>query len=495
MNPAFFLQRLRRIVTRPPEVVYALARHWLMIITLFVIGGVIAWAVVMNQPDVYLAKAQLTITEPGNLDPTDDVIMTPRFGPQASAFILSQQNIVKSEDVIRKALGPLIPKDILLLPAEEREKSVFQKITGKISEWLQLTQEEPDESLGLERYLDQSVRIFMDRMNVEVRPESSALNLRLLGIDRDRLRKEMQSWIAAYRDEAKSSRERLHTEALDSLIAAKQKLVDREKQALEAYRAKNPQVSQGDLDILRQKQYSLQGNQGRLEVDLAEASKEFVPPQPAFQQKTVDQRVVELNKQIGALEAQRADLKIRNNLRDDAEPIVHFDEEIAKLRAQLAQVRTQPDTATNDDAAYKAMVDAAFKRYQERQRQLKAELEEAETELAQVTAKISQLTFVREQDSKLETRYEDALAELRAYETQRMVLPNNAVLVEVTNGPIVSAEPANIPRLLQIAIGTGAGLLLGIILSLLAEAIYTKVRFKHDVISDFGLPVLVVFPK
>ncbi|HZN58382.1 MAG TPA: hypothetical protein VFD71_09935, partial [Planctomycetota bacterium] len=79
-------------------------------------------------------------------------------------------------------------------------------------------------------------------------------------------------------------------------------------------------------------------------------------------------------------------------------------------------------------------------------------------------------------------------------ETDRMEL-GKRVQVQTTERPTVDRKPYNTYPHRQVLYGTVGGIVLGLCLALVLELLSNKVRFKNDVITEFGIPVVGVIPR
>ena len=62
MTLSFLGQRIARVLTRPPELLYAFTRHWFLILMCLLLATGVAWVVVASQSPVFQGRSQLLVT-------------------------------------------------------------------------------------------------------------------------------------------------------------------------------------------------------------------------------------------------------------------------------------------------------------------------------------------------------------------------------------------------------------------------------------------------
>ncbi len=124
MNPEYIKKRALRILTTPPELLYAVSRHWFAIALCLGIGVSVTVAKVATDSPFYGAKARLLIKEQG---------ATVEQGPNgregdSRRFLQSQVEILKSTSVLRALVRELGADQLILQdegvakPSETRAK-------------------------------------------------------------------------------------------------------------------------------------------------------------------------------------------------------------------------------------------------------------------------------------------------------------------------------------------------------------------------------------
>ena len=98
----------------------------------------------------------------------------------------------------------------------------------------------------------------------------------------------------------------------------------------------------------------------------------------------------------------------------------------------------------------------------------------------------------------LDERYDSANENVENFERVKLEalhLLESPLNVQVSDEPAVDTSPVGMQPLGKVFLGSLAGLALGVVLAILREVLCGKVRFKHDLIEDFGLPVVSVVPR
>ncbi len=119
------------------------------------------------------------------------------------------------------------------------------------------------------------------------------------------------------------------------------------------------------------------------------------------------------------------------------------------------------------------------------------ELRDLQTRRTRVSEKL-------EEHEHLVKRYETATENFDRFESMRLNSLDrldSPLNVEVSDEPSVDTEPYSHHPLLKLSIGSLLGLVLGMGLALFREVTCGRVRFKHDLIDDFALPVVGVLPR
>ncbi len=211
MTLSFLRRRIQRVLTRPPEILYALTRHWFLVVACILLGTAAMWVRVVGAPLVYEGRAQLLVRQ------TDPVLPTLSEREQRAwverdmtAFLASQTAILQSDDVLRKLLlcsGRSLADDGSSTAsvqdgpsAAELVQTAIRSLQQTASEWLGLQKPIP---MGTEdeRAMQVAIADFQRRSAVEPEPLSHTINLLVYGQDRDALEWQLRCWIEAYKSQ------------------------------------------------------------------------------------------------------------------------------------------------------------------------------------------------------------------------------------------------------------------------------------------------------
>lgn len=468
MNPAFLRQRLVRIVTRPPELLYALSKHWFL--TLFLVtGGTFAgWLVGMAEPKTYEGKAKLHVRSQEPADSYTDDEQALRRNRQ---LLPTQTSIIESEPVLRETVSHWVPRLFLPDAAEEDPSrnilpEFLRPLVRKIEKLL--TFDDVDvQGLDYEGMIQGAVGNFRGRSEVKPIMQSSEVELTLYGTERKRIYEELHHWIEAYRNRVRELAGQRVQSTVRRRDEAYEKVVERARHELETWRRENPDVSEGKVE--RHNLEILRLQQRRDEILRRLGSDQPVQPED----------LSELEKRIRALESRIED-RLAAGIPEDST-------EIRTLRRQLESLRAQgdgegsPGSEKDPSAA--------------RREKLNDEIDRLEEELDEHYAARERLKEqIRELD-RLESRYERVMALRDVEENRDTLIKHSTVVVETIEEPVVSKSPYKYNPERKVALGAMGGLFFAVCFAIFVEMLCGKVRFKHDVIADFGLPVVVVFPK
>ena len=110
MNHALLRKRVVRIVTSPAEVLYAITRHWVLLVVCIAAGTLIMWKKEVGGIRIYEGHAQLLV------NPIDTLVVSQganrsqgRSGDEIQRFLVSQTNILLSDSVLQKLIDKIGP--------------------------------------------------------------------------------------------------------------------------------------------------------------------------------------------------------------------------------------------------------------------------------------------------------------------------------------------------------------------------------------------------
>ena len=463
MNPELLRQRIMRIVTRPPELLYALSRHWLLILLCLAVATVARWAFVVNELPVFEGRAQLVITPADESSPgTTPAISNLRID-QIKTFLQKEASTIGGDTLLRNVVAPLIadqPRDDEAR-RRSRDRTVVGSVRGKVNrlkeslaKWAGF--QEPEEDLSGEQVdIYKAVRNFKLTSRVVPDTDTHSVHLFVYGAEPDRVRDLLERWISAYEKMAVEKTRR----SLNALVEGQKKTFrlreEKARRQLTVFREKNPNIN-GRLSYVD----SQIGNQTAILTALSQSNRSMATNH------------VELE----ALRAQLVQKRVVANLPEDNPVVVRIEVEIAKMEREMSQPELNGEAETIEES-------------------LRRKRQAVLTTLGDLHALKSHLTDLKGDQDRLASAYQSTLLRLEEYTLSSDLRPGEAILITRANEPTVAWEPFEYYPVRKVLIGSCVGLMIGVFLAVILELLCGKVRFKHDIIEDFGLPVVAVFPK
>ena len=148
--------------------------------------------------------------------------------------------------------------------------------------------------------------------------------------------------------------------------------------------------------------------------------------------------------------------------------------------------------------ALPAWVTAIAEEEKAHQRKLELLAIQRSKELRDHQTKRSRISDKLDEHENLGKRYDTATENFDRFEMMRLEsldLLDSPLNIQVSDEPTVGTQPFSHYPLLKLSIGSLLGLFLGMGLAIFREVTCGKVRFKHDLIDDFALPVVGVLPR
>jgi uncharacterized protein involved in exopolysaccharide biosynthesis len=487
-------RRVFRILTRPPELLYALTRHPLLILVFVWIGALILWAKVSSEPMLLEGKARLQIVT------SDPVLATLtetgrgggfRSTTEVRSFLLSQIDILNSETVIASMFTD--PRTGLYsAPGGAESRKVDDDdddVVDSLRDRITTVKRNIAGGLGVRRVplepaseVTREVAAFRGRSNVTARPESSSLELTVYGTASKRIAEELKAWIDSYRTRI----DNVSREGIDQYLKARAKHFEElESKAwgeIAQWREKNPGISEALLDDLTQQIAQVQYEilQVRSRIELGPAALVVVAPQARGQRSS--------QPNLYQAERLKLEMEIARRLSGGAG---ENSREIQTLRNQIEWLDNKINSLPfEEEPQLPAQV---TERLEERLGALEERLKDLWMQKGVLNDKLAVLKNLQGKHNRA-VEAADRFA-MQTEDTMVLLSSNRHINVRVSDGPTVSAEPLAFHPLRMILLGAAGGLGAGILLALLLEIFSGKVRFKHDILSDLGLPVVTVFPK
>jgi len=469
-------------LTSLPELLYALTRHWFLLTICLGVGTTIMVAKVLTDPVLFEGRATLAFNSSESI-----LVAQERRGEgreDSSRFFSSRVEMLQSDSVMRKLVTELKPPNVLRQdqntealeygPVRQAINDVKEKINSLLS-YL----EHPDildQASDLE--LQKAINSFKRRSKVLPNPKTNNVELQLYASNRDEILKGLQVWIDAYT----SRLVEMFEESRDLYINSRTKFWLKKEQeahdALDTFKRENPEVSKSGPDLLLQQVF-------RLELRREDLQRELEYPTP--KQPLVDD-LPSKDPEVRSLIEQKRDLQrqlIRTtaDFGENSDPAMGIKQSIALIDAKLLG-RDQ-----------KGAVDP-----QEHRRLAQEQIEKLAGAIAEARKRHSDLSSLLELMQALESEYKRAQETHQNYkimmieEVDRSDLRRN-VQVQVADRPTVDFQPFNTYPHRQVLYGSCGGAAVGIVIALLLEMLNGRVRFKNDIYTEFGIPVVGVIPR
>lgn len=494
MTIEFLRNRLVRILMRPPEIIYALARHWMLCAFLVLLGVAGMWIQLIGKPFVYQGHAQLLV------DPTDPAIAM--FSPSGMSSALrtprdmrnlleAQQEVLMNESVLEKLVVLREQRGVsLLAPTREwgaqsrqegDEELSIGSIQRKLMGFLRLSGPKID-ARDREAVTMAAVKELQRRISVEL-SVSGTLDLYVYGALKDMIALELTCWIEAYRDKV----HQMAREGIDGIFKSRtDRVLQEEKDAAEAldrFTEENPDFSMAiledidaELSQLRTEKYELER---RIDTEdfRSAVTAPSRPPDPEYQSLIAQKHRLEVD-----LMGKRAE-----GYPDTSSQVRALLQQLEWVGERLEAFPEYEPEISSDDGG------GVSQRLQDR--------------LDAITTRLNKLLGEKIELGRIAKRYQDLEERLQQARENRQhlgvvlqeamdVLESQRTLkVKVSNEPTVDVDPYNYRPLRMLGFGALGGLFAGLVLCVLLEVLCGKVRFKHDLIDDFGLPVIAVFSK
>lgn len=521
---AYFQGRAVRVVTRLPEIAYAIGRHLILVTIMIVVAGAITWGVVTNLPIVYEGRAQLLV------NPDTGVVTERGEGPYdptvGGGFINSQVKILESGSVHRLLFGKLMAeRKKNLLPLESLAPSPTPSPIDDLKEGIRdlrdrakdlLDIKDPTPRLqGVDQEIQVAIESFKRRSEVVPGNKSMTIDLVVHGTNPEQIEEELNEWINAYIGHVVEIDQQSQQNFLTDRIVHYEKEELDALNNLEEYKKKNRGVTQEHFDDLTRQIETkrLERNDVRHLLTVGEFSGDFElplmtrPTPPVKLPETPEAKLIrEIDQKIKLYEDQRLGLEVQGykpqspDIQQVDRMIAALEEEKRSIEAAQLDPPALPDGESGDvvvavtlEEQRKRRRAESIQRLEERDERLTADLERLIGEKSQLKDKLDELKELADKYQRLRRRREEYASMKQEFED--VIAMKKTAIIKVADEPAVSSKPYNYHPLRFIALGSLGGLGLGLLMALGLEILCTRVRFKHDISSDFDLPVVGVIPK
>lgn len=478
---ALFRDRALRVVTSIPEIAYALGRHWLITLVSITIAAFFALMSVHSKPLVYLGQVKLKVNESDSFLST----RTPYRKGQTERFLNSQTSLLTSDSVLRRLAHrvgldtPRAKKDPDDSPIATLRKNISET-KALILEVLEI-QDATTEGVNTEKNIQRAVRELRDRSTVSANSPSGTIRLQILGTSRTQIHRELEGWVESYMAYV----EELDRESRD--VFFKNRVEDYQKMEEEAFatltkfKDENSETSEGELEFLDQQIAQIQIIRQDLERPRNSNLFDLLAP------RREDPKLAELRLAKAAI--------FRELIDKEAEGYTEKSPQVQKIRRKMARIdsmiekHTSGLTDTPDDVAAATREEKRNKRIEILTTELKQKLVKRSTLRERIRTRQrleEKLRSIQNSRERFSNMSHDNIDMLEFWKT---------VKVQVYDRPSVSVTPHKYRPLLVISTASLGGLGIGLVLSLVLEILCSRVRFKRDIIGDFGIPVIGVVPR
>lgn len=484
MTFSFLQQRAIRVLTRPPEILFALTRHAVLVGVCALLGAGLVWAMVVAQPPIYEARAQLLISKNDSiLASLSSLSQTDRRAWRdldLEVFLNAQSSVLRSKEVLEKlilctgfswgAAGSESDRE-----ESETVRDHIAALKGTVKTWLSeiLLLEAPERSgADPEIAMQRSIESFQRRSEVKAEKSSSTIDLLVRGEDSERLKQELRCWIEAYKNHLTEMARETWDGFLSELSTNYSRRKDSAAAELAAFRAANPGVSESKIDFLKdhiRELYFELADLRRRQLELAVPAANVLSVDPEYRALITRKIELETEKELYPASSSKSALVQKQ--------LDYVSSELAAYMSALSQAKSLDDS--NGDTPYDSRLAI-----------LTGDIRSLSDERDRVSDKLKQL-------EELETRYNSATETLDHFEAMKLASLHmqSPLNVQISDDPAVDSSPVGLDPLTKICLGSLAGLFLGVFCALLFEILCGKVRFKRDVIDDFGLSVVAVLPR
>lgn len=488
MNLETLRKRFVSRLTAAPEILYSVSRHWFLIL-LILCGGVgLAAFKVSLSPIVYEGRATLQLRSGDDLVVEQDK-QRGESREEAQRFYASRVDMLLNDSVIREAMAKLPGSDIFTEREEGAEAvgsgfffSLLNRARDRIQQALDILSHTPNTDASEEITTQRAINSFKRRVRVEPNPRTGTVALKIYGSDRLRMGRELVAWVDAYKNRLSE----IALEGRKSVITGRvefwQKKENEARNVLDEFTKQNPDVSKLALDSLIQQIFQYEQRRDDL---LRERDNPALPPALVTTDRGPrDPALDDLKAQKNRLETEL--LEKLTIFGESSDIVSRLREQIRLINNRISGVDTVSSVTPADPAARKAQLDDQIAKYENLLKSLRG---------LHATRTV-QLEGLQSLQAELQ-RCQRTLQDYRAMEAEELDRVNARQFGQVVqiDKPVIDAQPFPTNPGLQIAIGAAAGVVVGLAVSILLELLSSRVRFKHDIYSEFGLTVIGVLPR
>lgn len=485
MTLSFLQQRIVRVLTRPPEILYALTRHWLLITVCLLLGTGVMWGRLVSAPAIYEGHAQLLVSK------NDSMLTTlSEVGPQTSrdrdmwGFLNSQSAILQSDSVLRKLVlctGFSWTPDRSIAGSDSDEETIedtIESVAREFSELLHI-QQPPLDGEDEDSAMQSIIQGFKSRLEIITDKRGSTIDLILYGTDDETIKQELHCWIEAYRSHLAEMARRTWEDFLSERGRNYARIREATSHELQTFVEENPNVSESRRDLLSEQIV-------QITIELNDLRRRIVESAPSVTALRVDPEYTALITEKTTLELRREEL-LASRFSEESTAVQTVTKRLEWVENKLEGFETigEEESPVDDNREEREST------LEKRSALLAADLKRLWTEKYDISDKLKD-------HQALGARYANANENYERFELMKLEalhLLESPLNVQVSDEPSVNTEPTGLPPLLKLAAGSLLGVFLGMGFALLREIFCGRIRFKHDLMDDFGLPVVTVLPR
>jgi capsular polysaccharide biosynthesis protein len=489
MNVETIRKRMTVRLTTPPELLFALTRHWFTVIFCLGVGTVVMVAKVITEPVVYEGNATLVLSSNDSSTVVEQAGREVVGREDTQRFFNSRIEILRSDSVMRKLVKELKAPNLLVQDDNPEEASygavrqTVNEVKKKIKEILSYIEHSTIHDYGEENEIQKAVASFRNRSGVWPNPLTNSVELRVYGSSRELLQKELDEWIEAYISRLVEMARESRDFFINSRMRYWTELESKAWAAVDNFKKEKPEISKATQDMLLQEVMQLQ----ILRVDLQRQLQTGEEARPSI----VDDPRFKGDSDAKALADKKRALEL-----EYAQILSFFPAESDRARTILDSIKlldmklkgTDPGSpgVSQDPGAKRAKLVADEKKYA--------------TAITETMARYTAMSEGLEKLQLLEEDYRHAHQTRKSYEFMNFEEADRSesrknIQVQVADKPYVSWQPHQTFPERQVLLGALGGLALGMLWAVLLELFCEKVRFKNDVLTEFGVPVVAIVPR
>lgn len=490
--------RFLQVLREPPEILYAIVHHWTLIAICAVVGLIALLWKPLGEPDIFEARAKLYV------DPDPERLLV-EAGPGGggrresswmSRTLNAQKTTLLSEGVLKALVDgdPSLKKEL----AEGRDESsggkrsglgrVIQRINTAFESYVTDFLETDLPVAGLssdEERTRRAIVRFRRRARITPDPRSMTLHLALLGYSRDDLPEVLDRWIDIYRRKILDLYKGKDVGIQLELSQKWSRTVERLEAKIRQYRADHPEANDVELRLVQDEitEKQLARREVADQIQRLKHGAIWVPP-----------AVGDEDPMITSIRTKIRDLEIQIIMEEGAGASSQSTK-IQELRSQVTALQRELSEKLLGRGPAEAPVgpvtqEQLANEFQAIDRTLREELFPREAQIREALDGLSALEKEKGAAELVRDQYERELAE--GQDRQRYT---ETAWVSTIEDPWAEPRPINRDYVKHAGVGLLGGLALGIALALLAEILTGRIRFRNDIRSDLGVPVVAVVPK